>query len=64
MQHIDPILDDSVTISPYCLGTFDGILKKNMPVKIFFDHQPIPLYCTYVLCTRRHCNILLIEDLV
>jgi hypothetical protein len=22
--------------SPYCLGTFDGIVKKNMPGKLFF----------------------------
>jgi hypothetical protein len=30
----------------------------------FFDHLAVPLYCTYVLCTRQHCNISLIEDLV
>ncbi len=37
-----------------------------MPGKLvfFLDHQPVPLYCTYVLCTRGRRNILLIEDLV
>ncbi len=30
----------------------------------FFNHQPVPLYCTYVLCTRGRRNISLIEDLV
>ena len=36
-----------------------------MPGKLFFfDHQPVPLYCTYVLCTRGRRNISLIEDLV
>jgi hypothetical protein len=30
----------------------------------FFNHQPVPLYCTFVLCTQGHRNILLIEDLV
>jgi hypothetical protein len=36
-----------------------------MPGKLFFfNHQPVPLYCTYVLCTRGRRNILLIEDLV
>jgi hypothetical protein len=23
-------------VSPYCLGIFDGIIKKNMPRKMFF----------------------------
>ena len=35
-----------------------------MPGKLFFsDHHPVPLCCTYLLCTRGHRNILLIEDL-
>jgi hypothetical protein len=52
-------------LSPYRLRTFDGMVKKNMPGKLFFsDHQPVPLYCTYILCTRGHHNISLIEDLV
>ena len=51
-------------LSPYRLGTFDGIIKKNMPGKLFFYHHPVPLYFTYVLCSRLHCNISLIEDLV
>jgi hypothetical protein len=51
-------------ISPYCLGTFDRIVKKNMPGKLFCYHQPVPLYCMYELCTRGCCNISLIEDLV
>jgi hypothetical protein len=54
----------SCIVSPYRLGTVDGIVKKNMPGKLFFDHWPVPLYCTYVLCTWGHRNILLIEDLV
>jgi hypothetical protein len=54
-----------VTLSPYRLGTFDGIVKKNMPEKLFFlNHRPVPLYCTHVLCTPGCRNILLIEDLV
>jgi hypothetical protein len=53
------------TVSPYRLGTFDGIVKKNMPGKLFFfAHQPVPLCCMYVLCTRGRHNLLLIEDLV
>jgi hypothetical protein len=36
-----------------------------MPGKLFFfDHNPVPLYCMYVLCTRGCRNVLLIEDLV
>ncbi len=53
-----------LVVSPYCLGTFDGIIEKNMPGKLFFYHHPVPLYFTYVLCSRLHCNISLIEDLV
>jgi hypothetical protein len=48
---------------PYCLGTFDRIIKKNMPGKLFFYHRPVPLYCTYIVCTWGHLNISLIEDL-
>ncbi len=51
-------------LSPYCLGTFDRIVKMNMPGKLFFYHPAVPLYCTYVLCTRGRRNTLLIEDLV
>ncbi len=52
-------------VSPYCLGTFDGIVKKNMPGKLLSsDFEPVPLYCMSVLCTQGRCNILLIEDLV
>ncbi len=41
------------------------IVKKNMPGKLFFfNNLPVPLYCTYILCTQGRCNILLIEDLV
>ncbi len=58
------VCNATLLLSPYCLGTFDGIVKKNMPGKLFFYHQPVPLCCTYVLCTRGRCNILLIEDLV
>jgi hypothetical protein len=32
--------------------------------RFFFDHHPVPLYCTYVLCTREGLNTSLIEDLV
>jgi hypothetical protein len=61
-----PLMPSTPTLSSYCLGTFDGIVKKNTPRKLFFffDHQPVPLCCTYVLCTQGHHNILLIEDLV
>jgi hypothetical protein len=38
--------------------------KRICPESCFFYHQPVSLYCTYVLCTRGHCNISLIEDLV
>jgi hypothetical protein len=55
---------NSIMLSPYCLGTFDKIVKKNITGKLFFYDQPVPLYCTYVLCTRGRRNILLIEDLV
>ncbi len=55
----------SKCVSPYRLGTFEGIVKQNMPGKLFFFvHQPVPLCCAYVLCTRGHRNILLIEDLL
>ena len=48
-------------ISPYRLGTVDGIAKKNLPGKLFFfDHLPVPLHCTYILCTQGHHNISLI----
>ncbi len=62
-MHISQFLNPG--LSPYRLGTFDGIIQKNMPRKLFFFYdQPVPLYCTYVLCTRGRRNILLIEDLV
>ena len=59
-------LNNVVYLSPYCLGTFDGIIKKNMPGKLFFvfAKEGVPLVRTYVLCTRRRRNISLIEDLV
>jgi hypothetical protein len=55
-----------VRISPYRLGTVDGIIKKNMDGKLFFVFvkSGIPLVHMYVLCTRGRCNRSLIEDLV
>jgi hypothetical protein len=39
--------------------------KRICPESCFFsEHQPVPLCCTYVLYTRGHRSILLIEDLV
>jgi hypothetical protein len=53
-------------LSPYRHGAFDRSVKKNMPGKLFFvfAKEGVPLVCTYILCTRRCCNISLIEDLV
>ena len=53
-------------LSPYPLRTVDGIVKKNMPGKLFFFfvHRLVPLYCTYVLCTQRRRNISLIGRIV
>ena len=47
-------------VSPCCLGTVDGIAKKNMPGKLFFYHLPVPLHCVSVLYTQVRRNILLI----
>ena len=51
-------------LSPYRLRAFDRSLKKNMPGKLFFVFASIrvPMYCTYVICTRERRNISLIED--
>jgi hypothetical protein len=48
------------------MGTVDGIVKKNMAGKLFFVFAKagVLLVRMYVLCTRGHRNILLIEDLV
>jgi hypothetical protein len=42
---------------------FDGIVKKNMPGKLFFVFAKIrvPLVCTYVYCTKWSRNISLIH---
>ncbi len=57
-SYVDPI-------SPYPLGTFDRIVKKNMPEKLFCFWSSASSSVLYIcICTRGHCNILLIEDLV
>ncbi len=38
--------------------------KEYAQKAVFFNHRPVPLYCTYVLCTQGRHNILLIEDIV
>ncbi len=63
-NHSSPI-NTSQKLSPYSFLAFDLLVKNNSSGNLyFFHHLPVPLYCTYVLCTRGHCNILLIEDLV
>ncbi len=52
-------------LSPYSFLVFELLVKNNSSGNLFFfNHLPVPLYCTYVVCTRGHRNISLIEDLV
>jgi hypothetical protein len=38
--------------SHYCLGTFDGFFKKNLPGELFiFYHDPFPLNFMYAFFT-------------
>jgi hypothetical protein len=50
-------------VSPYrFLLTDDSVRKKSPGTLIFvFDHETVPMYRTYVLCTRERRNISLIE---
>jgi hypothetical protein len=41
IQHLDEL-------SPYCLGTFHGIIKKNMPGKLFFFQSSASSSVLYV----------------
>ncbi len=47
----------------WCL-TFWSKITPPETCFFFFDHLPVPLHCTYVLCTQGRHNISLIEDLV
>jgi hypothetical protein len=63
-NHSSPI-NTSQKLSPYSFSALDLLVKNNSSGNLFFFHHlPVLLYCTYVLCTRGRCNILLIEDLV
>jgi hypothetical protein len=50
-------------LSPYRFSLTDGSVRKKSPGTLIFvfDHETVPMYRTYVLCTRERRNILLIE---
>ena len=50
-------------ISPYRFLSTDGSIKNKSSGTLFFvfDHITVPMYRMYVLCTRKRCNISLIE---
>ncbi len=66
--YLSCLLEQASKASSYLLiawGLLTESSKRICPENcFFFDHQPVPLCCTYVLCTRGRRNILLIEDLV
>jgi hypothetical protein len=50
-------------VSPYRFLSTDGSVRNKSPGTLFFvfNHKTVPMYRTYVLCTRERRNILLIE---
>ena len=50
-------------LSPYRFSLTDGSVRKKSPGTLIFvfDHETVPMYRTYVLCTRERRNISLIE---
>ena len=52
-----------IIVSPYQFSSTDGSVRNKSPGTLFFvfDHKTVPMYRTYVLCTRERRNISLIE---
>ena len=48
----------SACLSPYRFSLTDGSVRKKSPGTLIFvfDHETVPMYHTYVLCTRERRN--------